>query len=714
MKALIYAKATKVMAVLLFITCVTMGVLSALGGILRISRENPVLYSFEESFDESQRVYALLGIAEDLLYDACINARREEKGPQAPDSVTADTEAASPESERAEDVTTPASPEHSVTNTEDVVALLTRYLERSVSSLPVLYYVSWDGVVVTNCATADGHELLESELYAYASHDGKGNTSRHSSQRSTVSSFSETIASEHREIAFTVITALDGDYVTEARETWARQEAILLGAVTTMLAFAVAALLLLAYLSAVCGTDKRGTKRICLFDRVWWELHLSLSAGVAVASFFLLFYLFDEHVYYHFSERLFYIISATLTALSSALLLNSLLSIVRNLKCRRFVASSMILSLLFALWRLLRWICRGLSRVIGQGCAAVGRGVSHALSTKTGGVMVCLLLLYSLLTGLCGMLCVADGGLLGIFLFLGLLGLACGLVMLRVTDLTVIRTGARRLRGGETSHPIPAPRWGDLRSLVEDVNGIGQGLEEAVAARVKAERHKAELITNVSHDLKTPLTSIINYTELLAQSEELPSTCRDYVQIIRGKSQRLKNMTRDLFDISKAQSGNESVTLERLNVALLLEQALAEHDGEITASQLPFLVDVPKELFIRADGQKMSRVLDNLILNVLKYAMPHTRVFISVREEAGEIRLECKNVSAYPLDFKGEEIVGRFVRGDESRSTEGSGLGLAIVKSYTELCGGRLEIIPDGDLFKAILAFPPCPETESP
>ena len=227
-----------------------------------------------------------------------------------------------------------------------------------------------------------------------------------------------------------------------------------------------------------------------------------------------------------------------------------------------------------------------------------------------------------------------------------------------------------------------------------------------MSAKLKAERMKAELITNVSHDLKTPLTSIINYTELLSQVEGLPEEARDYVHIIAVKNQRLKNLTQDLFDISKVQSGNEEVVWEKLNVALLLEQALAEHDNEIRESELPFCINAPKDLYISADGRKMSRVIGNLINNILKYTMKHTRVFITAAEKNGEILLEFKNISAYPMDFDADEIMGRFVRGDESRTTEGSGLGLAIVKSYTELCGGRFEIILDGDLFKAVLTFP--------
>ena len=153
------------------------------------------------------------------------------------------------------------------------------------------------------------------------------------------------------------------------------------------------------------------------------------------------------------------------------------------------------------------------------------------------------------------------------------------------------------------------------------------------------------------------------------------------------------------------QSGNDDVILEKLDVSLLINQTLGEHDSEIQRSELPFCVNTPRELFISADGRKMSRVVSNLISNVLKYTMKNTRVFITAAEKDGMIVMEFKNISAYPLNFSAEEITGRFVRGDESRTAEGNGLGLAIVKSYTEICNGTFDVVLDGDMFKAILKF---------
>ncbi|MBP3361612.1 MAG: HAMP domain-containing histidine kinase [Clostridia bacterium] len=275
----------------------------------------------------------------------------------------------------------------------------------------------------------------------------------------------------------------------------------------------------------------------------------------------------------------------------------------------------------------------------------------------------------------------------------------------RAKDIDEINKGAEEIRKGNLQYKIGELKSGDIKKIAENINEIGDGLEKSVSEKLRAERLKTELITNVSHDLKTPLTSIISYTELLSNMEELPEEAKDYIWIIAKKSERLKNLTQDLFEVSKVQSGNEILVFEKLDAATLINQALGEHDNEIKKSELVFRVKTAKDLFISADGRKMSRVLGNLIDNALKYAMKNTRVFISAYEKDNEVIMEIKNTSEYPMDFDAEEITGRFVRGDKSRTDGGSGLGLAIAKSYTEACGGRFDIVIDGDLFKAVIRF---------
>ena len=229
---------------------------------------------------------------------------------------------------------------------------------------------------------------------------------------------------------------------------------------------------------------------------------------------------------------------------------------------------------------------------------------------------------------------------------------------------------------------------------------------EAVEQRIKSERQKIDLVTNVSHDLKTPLTSIISYVNLLEQ-EELPLKSAEYVRILTEKSERLKILIQDLFDLSKATSGNMPLTLEKLDLAKLLRQTMADMDEAIRSSGLIFRLNIPNTpVPVTGDGSKLYRALANLIQNALNYSMPRSRVFIELTAAEDTAVVTLKNTSGYEMDFTAEEIMERFVRGDKARTTEGSGLGLAISKSFVNLCGGKLTIATDGDLFKVSISLP--------
>ncbi|MDO5398414.1 MAG: HAMP domain-containing sensor histidine kinase [bacterium] len=279
------------------------------------------------------------------------------------------------------------------------------------------------------------------------------------------------------------------------------------------------------------------------------------------------------------------------------------------------------------------------------------------------------------------------------------------LIVRRMSDLYKIRRGVEEICGGNTAHKIEDCKFPDYKLVAERINEMGEGMKEAIDRGVRSERMKAELITNVSHDLKTPLTSIISYAKLLEELNPEPAEARDYVAIIQKKGEQLKKLSTELFEISKAQSGNAEVDMEKLDINLLINQALGELNGDIEKSGLDFIVKTNGELFIEADGKKLSRVFENLIVNILKYSLKGTRVFINTSEENGKATAIFRNISENPLDFDAEEITERFVRGDSSRTGDGNGLGLAIAKSYTELCGGSFKITVDGDLFKAELEF---------
>ena len=224
---------------------------------------------------------------------------------------------------------------------------------------------------------------------------------------------------------------------------------------------------------------------------------------------------------------------------------------------------------------------------------------------------------------------------------------------------------------------------------------------------MKSEHLKTELITNVSHDLKTPLTSIINYADLLGTQNADPEQVAEYAEVLLRQSKRLKKLLDDLLEASKATTGNLEVNLEPCEISVLLSQAVGEYEQRFEEKQLALIVRQPEEsVVITADGRHLWRVFDNLLNNICKYAQENTRVYLTVEKDEREVRIIFRNMSKYPLELSAEELEERFVRGDKSRHMEGNGLGLSIAGSLTELQGGHMDITTDGDLFKVILKFP--------
>lgn len=234
---------------------------------------------------------------------------------------------------------------------------------------------------------------------------------------------------------------------------------------------------------------------------------------------------------------------------------------------------------------------------------------------------------------------------------------------------------------------------------------INLGFNESLNEQMKSERMKVDLITNVSHDLKTPLTSIISYVDLLSK-EDLPEASRDYVNILADKSGRLNNIVSDLFDLAKVTSGNMPLNIENLDLKKLIEQTLGDMEDEIEKSSIRIKTDLTESpVYINSDGKKLYRVFQNIIGNALKYSLQGTRVFIEMELEQSIIYVTVKNTASYDMDFSTTDILQRFNRGDKSRTTEGSGLGLSIAESFTWACGGTFKVDIDGDQFKVKLAF---------
>ena len=271
-----------------------------------------------------------------------------------------------------------------------------------------------------------------------------------------------------------------------------------------------------------------------------------------------------------------------------------------------------------------------------------------------------------------------------------------------------LRQGTKTIAGGDLEYQIDTRHMPyDLRLQAEDLNNISVGLAGAVDEKMKSERFKAELITNVSHDLKTPLTSIINYVNLLKSTDQTDPKAAEYIEVLDRKSQRLKKLTEDLVEASKASTGVLSVVREKIGMSQLIDQALGEWEEKLNDRKLTLVSTLPEgETWVYADGRHLWRVIDNLLSNCAKYAMEGTRVYLDLERGKGQVALSVKNISREPLNVPAERLMERFVRGEESRSTEGSGLGLSIARSLTELQGGTFELAVDGDLFKAIVTLP--------
>jgi signal transduction histidine kinase len=277
-----------------------------------------------------------------------------------------------------------------------------------------------------------------------------------------------------------------------------------------------------------------------------------------------------------------------------------------------------------------------------------------------------------------------------------------------VMQMARLQEGSRRIAGGDLSTPIDTRGlfW-EFKVHAENINKVGDGIASAVEKQMKSERFKTELITNVSHDIKTPLTSIISYVDLLQKEDMESEQVREYIEVLARQSARLKKLIEDLMEASKASTGNLAVNFEKCDARVFLTQIVGEFEEKTAANELEMIVSNPeREVPVLVDSRHIWRVFDNLLGNICKYAQANTRVYISLVREENDAVITFKNISRYPLNISGEELMERFVRGDSSRNTEGSGLGLSIAQSLTALMKGSMELSVDGDLFKVTLRFP--------
>ena len=303
----------------------------------------------------------------------------------------------------------------------------------------------------------------------------------------------------------------------------------------------------------------------------------------------------------------------------------------------------------------------------------------------------------------------SGGGILIWFLLKVLQGALVVYVILAMKEL---RAGGDQLAAGNLDYKVPTDRlYGEFRRHGENLNNLRQGIQHAVEEQMKSERMKTELITNVSHDIKTPLTSIVSYVDLLKKEPMPNDQAREYLDVLDRQAARLKKLIEDLVEASKASTGSLTVHFQPTDVNVLLSQSAGEYQEKLAARDLSLVLTPAEEApWISADGQLLWRVFENLLSNAQKYAMPGTRVYLSCQATEAEVAVTFRNISATPLNISAEELMDRFVRGDAARSTEGSGLGLSIARDLTQLQHGRFDLTIDGDLFKVVLTFPRCPQ----
>ena len=458
----------------------------------------------------------------------------------------------------------------------------------------------------------------------------------------------------------------------------ARNWLIVIGASSLVLTVA-----LLVFLLSSAG-HKEGEEEIHLtwFDRIPLDLLLFIwicLGGITVAM--------GDVVYSQTEEIVF----ASMVVLCWVpLILVLLMSFASRVKAGTVFKNNVLYWLLTKIKKFLLWLWHGLCYLVR----------SLPLYWKAGVFWTALSLLEMMFV------LVSGSGETLTFWFFEKLVLTAVLILI-VINMRRLQEGAKRIAAGEVDYTIDLTHMiGDFKAHGEDLNCIRDGLQTAVDERVKSERMKAELITNVSHDIKTPLTSIVNYVDLLKKEELGSDTAREYVAVLERQAQRLKKLTEDVVEASKASTGSIPVNLERTDLNVLLSQAAGEFTDRFAEQKLELRFSASQEqTYVMADGRLLWRVFSNLMSNVGKYALEGTRVYLSIDVQRGRGVISLKNISRYPLNVSGEELMERFVRGDKSRTSEGSGLGLSIARSLTELQGGVFDITVDGDLFKVTISF---------
>jgi signal transduction histidine kinase len=463
-----------------------------------------------------------------------------------------------------------------------------------------------------------------------------------------------------------VYVAFTKEFLTSKMDKWKDQKEVITTSFYQFLAFLTGFILTFLYLVLVIGRKSFTDKEVKLnpIDKLYIDVNLVLLMCLMALWVGLV-----DSVNIENMDVLVFPITIPIAAAGFALVL----SLVRHIKNKTFFTHTLIYRLIYLMVSFVR-------NVYDSGNVGV----------KT----VLLVIGYPLLVAAT------------FFMFPVTLGIAAWFAYKRVKSFTAIQEGVARIKDGDIQHSIDVGGKGEFAKLASNINSITDGLQKAVSSELKSERLKTELITNVSHDIRTPLTSIITYVDLLKKEND-PSKIEQYIEVLDQKSKRLKVLTDDLFDAAKASSGNIPVQFERIDIISLITQGLGEVNDKIEDLDLAFKFSHPKDkVYIQADGKLLWRSIENVLSNIFKYTLKGSRVYIDIEDAGNEVLLTFKNISAYELNISADELMERFKRGDESRSSNGSGLGLSIAKSLIEIQKGKFTIQVDGDLFKSMIYLP--------
>lgn len=474
---------------------------------------------------------------------------------------------------------------------------------------------------------------------------------------------------------------------------------------TTLVVSLVMTIVSLIFFMCFAGhKDDTEEIHISKFDKIPFEIILAVLVAVAVGILALCVWTIDI-IFDNFSFYDDFVVIATPYMIAFAFILLFVfaftLAMVLYTTAVRVKSSTFIKStIVYKIFKLCLAIIKGFFKIIKKLCKAGGHFISKIpLVWK-------LVVAIAVITFVECLIFAIDWGYWWPTVWIINIILGIGLILIAIL-LKRIKKGTEEIAQGNIYKKIDTQyMFGEVKQHAENINNINDGIAKAVEERMKSERFKTELITNVSHDIKTPLTSIINYVDLLEKEEIENDIAKEYISVLSRQSARLKKLIEDLIDASKASTGNMTVNFTSFELGILLAQAIGEYEERMKKSNLDIVLRKPETpVYIVADSRHIWRIFDNILNNIIKYSQPNTRVYIDV-EQVGKYAEICfKNISMDELNVTGDELMERFVRGDSSRNTEGSGLGLSIAKSLAELQKGKLKIEIDGDLFKVKIAF---------